>query len=48
VSKQNNENFSDGKIFPFATGVNGSHGAPLAENIFANFQKNLKRPQWDT
>jgi hypothetical protein len=34
------------KIFPFATGVNDTGGAPLAANISASFKKNLKRPLW--
>ncbi len=34
---KNNENFSDWRFFPFATGVNHTVGAPWAENISANF-----------
>jgi hypothetical protein len=28
VSKRNNENFSDRRFFPFATGANDTGGAP--------------------
>ncbi len=43
VSKRNNENFSDWRFFPFATGVNDIGGAPWAVNISKNFQKSLKQ-----
>ncbi len=36
------------KLFPFATGVNNTGGAPWAANISKNFRKNLKRPRWRT
>ncbi len=41
VFKGNNENFSDWRFFPFATGVNDTDtgGAPWVANISANFRK---------
>ncbi len=39
VSKQNNQNFSDLRFFPCATGVNDTGGAPGAVNISANKKK---------
>ncbi len=39
-------NFSDLWLFPFATCVNDTSGAPLPANISANFRKNLKLPSW--
>jgi hypothetical protein len=41
-------NFSDKRIFPFATVVKDTGGAPWAANIYANFQKYWKQLQWDT
>ncbi len=35
-------------MFPFATNVNDTNGAPWAANISANFWKKSKRPFWDT
>jgi hypothetical protein len=42
VSKRNNENFSDWRFFPFATGLKDTGGACGAANISANFWKNSK------
>jgi hypothetical protein len=42
--QKNNDNFSDQRFFPFATGVNNTDGAPWAGNISKVFRKNSKRP----
>ncbi len=48
VTKQNYQNFSDCRFFPFATGVVDTGGKPSAANISANFRKNSKRSYWNT
>ncbi len=42
MSKRNNENFSDGRFFPFANGVNDISGAYWAVNIPRKFSKKFE------
>jgi hypothetical protein len=40
LPKQISKNFSDLRLFPFATCVNDTDGEPLPANISAIFEKN--------
>jgi hypothetical protein len=40
--KQNNYNFSDGRLFPYATGLNDTGGAPSVVNISKNVRKKFE------